>query len=213
MSWGCQKEIPEIKTAIRNAFHQGATMFAAASNDGRISTVTFPANLRQVICVNSCDGSLFRSRFNPSPKADTNIAIIGECLEAAWPMHLCQGDKQTALKSGTSIATPIAAGIAALVLEYARQRGPKVDTPDNLRHCDEVRKVLRYMVRDHESQFHCLFPSRLFYRKSGDTTFYPVICSMINDALAGISGLQCKSLPNYSAHNRRYFNDSASAFE
>lgn len=100
MSWGCQKEIPEIKTAIRNAFHKGVTIFAAASNDGRISTVTFPANLRQVICVKSCDGSLFPFRFNPSPKPDTNIAIIGECLEAAWPMHLCQDGEKTALKSG-----------------------------------------------------------------------------------------------------------------
>lgn len=191
MSWGCQKEVPEIKAAIRDAFHQGVTMFAAASNDGRISTVTFPANLRQVICVNSCDGALFPSRPNPSPKPDTNITIVREYLEAAWPIHLCQNGVNTASKSGTSIATPIAAEIAALVLEYARQRGPKgfrIDKPDHLRHCDEIRKVLRYMVRDHESDFHCLVPSRLFYRKSGDATAHPVICSMISDALAGVPG-------------------------
>lgn len=182
MSWGGQHEIPEIKSAIRDAFHQGVSMFAAASNDGRLSGVAFPANLRQVICVNSHDGYGQPSIFNPRPYSGTNLAIIGEYVEAAWPV----GDHITARLAGTSIATPIAAGIAALILEYSRQRGPPgsyIERPERLRHCDEIRKVLRCMLRNVDGQYHCLIPSDLFYKRFENRNMHAVICSRINDIL------------------------------
>jgi len=51
------------------------------------------------------------------------LATVGEVVESAWPVHLC--DERTnptfvKYKSGTSYATPIAVGIAAFLLQYAK---------------------------------------------------------------------------------------------
>lgn len=186
MSWGGPYELPEIKHAVREAFHLGVSMFAAASNDGGLSSVAFPASLRQVICVNAYDGYGRPSNFNPEAKPGMNLAVLGEFVEAAWSS--LASDVQTMRQAGTSVATPIAAGLAALILEYSRQDGPagsKVDNPDQLRHCDEIRKVLQCMSRIVDG-FQCLVPGDLFYKKFKNRTMHSVICSKINDLLKGL---------------------------
>jgi subtilisin family serine protease len=186
MSWGGPYELPEVKHAIREAFHLGVSMFAAASNDGGLSTVAFPASLRQVICVNAYDGYGRPSNFNPEARPGTNLAVLGEFVEAAWPLP--RSDAQTVRKAGTSVATPIAAGLAALILEYSRQDGPagsRVEHRDQLRHCDEVRKVLQCMSRN-VGGFQCLVPGDLFYKRFRDRTLHSVICSKINASLMGL---------------------------
>lgn len=47
---------------------------------------------------------------------------LGEGVNSAWPEHPKEGPGKR--QSGTSVATPIAAGIAALVLEFAQQQLP-----------------------------------------------------------------------------------------
>ena len=186
MSWGGPYELPEIKLAIREAFHLGVSMFAAASNDGGLSTVAFPASLRQVICVNALDGYGRPSNFNPEARPDTNLAVLGEFVEAAWSRQASSA--HTARKAGTSVATPIAAGIAALILEYSRQDGPagsKVHKPDQLRHCDEIRKLLHGMSRKVDG-FQCMVPRDLFYKRFNNRTMHAIICSKINDSLQGL---------------------------
>jgi len=186
MSFGGSYELPEIKQGVREAFHLGVTMFTAASNDGGLSTVAFPANLRQVICVNSFDGYGRPSNFNPEAKPGTNLAVLGEFVEAAWSSLVT--DTKTVRKAGTSVATPIAAAIAAMFLEYSRQDGPagsKIGNPSQLRHCDEMRRALQCMTRN-IGGFQCLVPGDLFYKRFKNRTMHSVICSKINGILRGL---------------------------
>lgn len=126
--------------------------------------------MRQVICIKSTDGFGNPSEFNPKPpRHDRNFCIIGEGIEAAWPVQL--GDGHVKAASGTSVATPIAAGIAALVLQYARQYGNKewmIEDHKRLNHCDEMRKVFQSMGRDYNG-YTCLNASEIF-GKGGDGT-------------------------------------------
>ncbi|EWY80038.1 hypothetical protein FOYG_16834 [Fusarium oxysporum NRRL 32931] len=189
MSWGGPNDISPIKDAIREAFYHGVTLFAAASNDGRMSNVAFPARMRQVICVNSLDGYGRPSNFNPPAKPDTNIAALGEFIDAAWPWPIRGKGGQTIRKAGTSMATPVAAAIGALILEYANQddmEGNKVEAPEQLSHCDEIRRILIEMSREMDG-FLCLMPGDLFYKKYRDRTMHGLICARINETVNGLS--------------------------
>lgn len=62
---------------------------------------------------------------NPNPlKKALNFSALGVAVESKWK-------GQTVFKSGTSFATPVAAGIAANVLEFAGCRGHL--SPGNMR--------------------------------------------------------------------------------
>ena len=167
MSFGYQVENYVIKNAIRDAFHRGIILFAAASNSGVNPRfpVAFPANLRQVICIHSTDGDGNPSPRNPPATLDCSLAVLGEGVAAAWPSRLFtdRSDLQR-VASGSSVATAIAAGLAALVLEYAAQADAglaKVQGWQRLRHCDEMRKVFMNMARERDN-YQSVAPSSLF---------------------------------------------------
>ena len=69
---------------------------------------------------------------------------LGECVNSAWPQKLkSPGDHK--LMRGTSCAAPIAAGIAALILDYARgfstdQEWEMLHRVDSMRRMFEVMK-------------------------------------------------------------------------
>ncbi|KAK7423676.1 hypothetical protein QQX98_000866 [Neonectria punicea] len=113
-----------LEKAILYAHSQGVLLFAAASNSGANLDRAYPARDRHVICVHSTDSDGNRSKFSPTALAHgPNIATMGEAVQSSWPVSLC--DTRTnpncvQHKSGTSYATPIAVGIAAFLLQYAR---------------------------------------------------------------------------------------------
>lgn len=76
--------------------------------------IAYPASLPDVICINSTNGDGTPSSFNPSPKEGKNFSTLGEGV----PSH----NDITKRLSGTSYATPIAAGIAAVVMDYMAQK-------------------------------------------------------------------------------------------
>lgn len=169
MSLGYRTEILEIKVAIREAFHKGIIIIAASSNSGVNPRypISFPANMRQVICIHSSDGEGNPSPRNPSPTPDCNLAVLGEGVAAAWP-HLLDIDTDRSdglrVASGSSVAAPIAAGLASLVIEYACQGGPDHETVTHwrrLKHCDEMRKVFKDMARE-RAGYLSIAPSCLF---------------------------------------------------
>ena len=127
MSFAFSGRDEDVVRAMREAHEQGVVIFAAASNCGAIegNRTAFPANIvGHVIKISSTDGWGSKSRWNPNTsRNDDSFSVLGEAVRSAWPAHLNQGAKRhmEQRKSGTSIATPIAAGIAALVLEFATQ--------------------------------------------------------------------------------------------
>ncbi|KAL8371633.1 hypothetical protein RB595_001433 [Gaeumannomyces hyphopodioides] len=119
MSFGFLIESAPIANALRRALLYDKAIFAAASNNGYREGVAFPACLGGVICINSASGDGIASSFNPVPALPLNFAILGENLRSAWipSQPNATGHKETKIKSGTSMASPIAAAVFSLLLE------------------------------------------------------------------------------------------------
>jgi hypothetical protein len=127
MSFGFPERVEgyaKLENAIRSAYISSVLLFAAASNGGANLDRAYPARHQEVICIHSTDANGNRSKFSPTAiTTDDNFATIGEAVESAWPMHLCNRETNktfVAHKSGTSFATPVAAGIGAFLLQYSR---------------------------------------------------------------------------------------------
>jgi hypothetical protein len=85
--------------------------------------------------------------------------------------------------SGSSVATPIAAGVAALIIEYASQGGNASEVVTEwmrLRHCDEMRKVFRSMARE-RAGYQSIAPSSLFDYHGED--MHQRVCGRITEVL------------------------------
>lgn len=126
ISWGTNETIPSMTAAINKAIKAGILVFAAASNSRANYPVTFPARMKDVFCIGSVDGSGSLSSFSPPFVGEENYNILGEgVLGACIPKFASEPGYKSATqmvrRDGTSAAAPIAAGIAALLTEYARQ--------------------------------------------------------------------------------------------
>lgn len=133
LPFGFPKRDRDLQAAVDRACSQDVICIAATSNSGGNATVSYPANSRRVIAINSTDGLGNPSPFNPSPREDDmNFATLGELVKGAWPTAMGQGATQ--LKTGTSFAVCVAAAILANVLEYARV---------NLRLSGDLQRTLR----------------------------------------------------------------------
>ncbi|KAK4964402.1 hypothetical protein LTR28_003759 [Elasticomyces elasticus] len=124
MSFGFPDEVlvddePVISKAIRKAMldrDDAVLFFAAAANLGAQEKEMFPANHDLVISIRGTNVQGTFEDFNPPPDRDgpSVFGILGKVVPSAG---LCSQDE--VCKSGTSVATPIAAGIAAMLLGYA----------------------------------------------------------------------------------------------
>lgn len=126
MSFGFPEEpFVDGERAISNAIHGAifhrsgqVLFFAAAANDGGNQREMFPARHDQVFSIRATDYHGAFQKFNPAADAlETHIfGTLGKEVPGVW---LSTHDQEV-YKTGTSIATPIAAGIAATILGYAR---------------------------------------------------------------------------------------------
>lgn len=119
MSFGFNKfteELGCIRGAILYAHSKETVMFAAARNNGGLQEIAYPASQEEVICISSTDGYGNPSSFNPSFKEGRNFSTVGENVPTS---SLQRGQVPT---SGTSFATPIAAGIAAFSMGFMEQK-------------------------------------------------------------------------------------------
>jgi hypothetical protein len=135
ISFGWESEKPEVEEQVDRARRKGILIFAAASNDGDFTPDhgVYPASDHSVYCIYSCRGFGNSSDFNPRYTKDAvNFMFPGEDL------IILEAD-QTPVKGierqkGTSFATPIAAGTAAMVLDLVRHE---------LKNSEEVERRLK----------------------------------------------------------------------
>ena len=123
MSLGFEREVKLISEVLDEAINPkrktaGARprlVFAAAANWGLNRPLAFPASKRGIICVHATYGNGYDGQLGP--RADKSlknfpIGTLGITIESSWK------GKPVWLK-GTSYATPIAAAVAANVLELS----------------------------------------------------------------------------------------------
>ncbi|PTB43260.1 hypothetical protein M441DRAFT_134148 [Trichoderma asperellum CBS 433.97] len=123
MSFGIREYHEPMRAAVSNAIHNQTLMFAAASNDGANFGRCFPAKYPGVFCMHSTDGNGNPSGFNPTAvETDVNFSLLGEHVSSHWPVGKGCHNQVDNVLSGTSVATPIAAALAASVLSFVRQQ-------------------------------------------------------------------------------------------
>jgi hypothetical protein len=117
MSFGFSRVKREIKKAIQEASEKKILLFAAASNNGnnKHAPIAFPASDSRVICVNAMNSlGTDLADFNPPVDAGS-IATLGVAVKSAYKLP-----EESKVLSGTSMATPIVASVAAMVVHFVR---------------------------------------------------------------------------------------------
>ncbi|RSM13598.1 hypothetical protein CDV31_005768 [Fusarium ambrosium] len=140
----------EVETAIRKASPR--LMFAAASNSGKNEPRAFPARDNPyVICVHASEGNGKDGGINPEAGSGFNFMTLGMGLDLMKRENTLKNGRALAsykrvVRSGTSFATPIAAGIAATVLDLAA-RINEIDerVEEKLKRPEGMEKMLRLM--------------------------------------------------------------------
>jgi len=108
-------EDPFMDQAIEYAYSKGVTMVAAAGNDGK-PWVAYPARDPRVIAVGAVGPDLVRASWS-NYGSEVDVVAPGSDILSTWPTN------SFANASGTSMATPHVAGLAALMIASG-VRGP-----------------------------------------------------------------------------------------
>ncbi|KAF5237117.1 hypothetical protein FAUST_6257 [Fusarium austroamericanum] len=119
ISAGFRDYSKELDEAVTTAKAAGTLVIAAAANWQNTGTVAFPArhNLT-TMCIYSTNVGNQSSSFNPEPRSDTpNFAVLGEGFQ--------HPDQKSDPMSGTSMSTAAAVGLAANIIDFARQSDNK----------------------------------------------------------------------------------------
>ena len=126
-----------IPPALDRALAAGVLVIVAAGNEGpNENTVGYPGAYPQSLAVAAVDENLTVARFS-SRGRNVFVAAPGVNVRSTYP------GGQYATMSGTSMATPHVAGLAALWVEANRDKLPKANRPDRFR------KELVAACRDH----------------------------------------------------------------
>jgi len=175
MSFGFPRWHNAIREAIQ-ATPNRVLMFAAASTGKNAYVPTFPANEPSVISIWAADG------MGSQPKTNSKagrFATLGVAVKSAWPERPENPAMFEARKSGTSYATPIAVGIAACVLEFARQNDMAKVFYDELTSHRGMTKVFQFMEVESKG-LHLICPWKLFHKSMRRTSILDTLVTLVN---------------------------------
>lgn len=124
MSFGFQYSHEEIRNAVKHAHSNDVLVLAAAGNSGSLEDVKYPARDPHTLCVFAATGYGDMYKGNPKTTETSSFAILGVAIESCVPSA-----RETKLvrRSGTSQATAVSAGIAALILQILRDFEDEAD--------------------------------------------------------------------------------------
>ncbi len=138
MSLGAEEGTPELFEAVHLALARGVTVICAAGNSGALFTngIGYPGRYGSVITVAAHDQHGQPSGFS-SRGSEIDFMAPGQDI---WSTFRQGG---YAKLSGTSMATPFVAGLAALVLAKHRLPGRHASP---IRNCEDMRRHLLRMA-------------------------------------------------------------------
>ena len=158
MSLGGSATTPELHRAIHDALAAGATVICAAGNDGSfgVNTIGYPGRYGSVLTVAAHDPNGNRAGFS-SRGGEVDFMAPGTDI---WSTYRNGG---YATLSGTSMATPFVAGLAALILSKHRTDPGATPIETN----EDVRDHLMFMAthpghHDNTEGYGPLLPFRYF---------------------------------------------------
>lgn len=133
------KFMPTLRQSIQKAVNAGIIVLAAAGNDGGpADRVGYPGKYPEVITVAATDINQYVAGFSSRGSA-VDVAAPGDNIISCLP------NGRYAEWDGTSMATPMAAGVAALYVADARATG-RAPTPADFRKRIETTSFTRTRV-------------------------------------------------------------------
>ncbi|KAE8411484.1 hypothetical protein BDV36DRAFT_274502 [Aspergillus pseudocaelatus] len=154
MSFGYTDDQPNISRAIRKAMYErdgSILFFAAASNSGANDKEMFPARHESVISIRATNANGDFTDFNP-PRSPTEDIVFGT-LGVDVPSAGLSDSGEEVYKSGTSVATAVAVGIAGALLGYINA---KKDISEKVRTRQGMQAVFRALASKTLND-HCLY--------------------------------------------------------
>lgn len=132
MSLGSPRPVQQVRKAIQYAASKGIPCFIAAGNAGLTREIFYPAAYPETIAIGSINENFDRSSFSNTGEGLDFMAPGGKIFSTV-------PDNWYAILSGTSMATPFAVGVAALVLSYTRNHTTNI----KLNTVEDFREIFR----------------------------------------------------------------------